>query len=760
MSSKANRRLAELITCKARMAIVFLVGLILCAPCVASASGDFHGHARFEKIKGDPSKGYVELYEYKAFLSPNGSGTGYSYHVGDPGTAIHPGHGCITFSDIPAGTYSLLTCFPEFFPRGKVVSGVVITDGMQTNQDADEPIDYSGYYTKSEWDPSGSNPIYQTFTATGSSIVRASFAKADSTGGGEIEFSIHKDAGGAVETWPQVGPTRSCGRGGYGADHWVGWQAGEVPTLPGQTYAVRLFATNGIHIQPYWSDDSFYPLGTGFRGGQAGPAGHDYYVAVFSDSDDTRATLIVRSAGIGPLEGWYERWAQAYTAHGTSLAGAALFGSRGGSGGWDFSVRVKVREGTPDGPQVGPTKTMPCAFAPFFGLAGVSYSRGEVPTTAGRTYWIVYEAADGGGFSASRMNEGELYAGGTAAHYNGSWSIQAFDLCMNIYEWTQAAEGNGAAFEGETVPASLPPAGDTSVTVTVRNTGTTVWTRSDLYRLGATEANDMVWSDFADGGYCSGPGDCRAYLAVGEGIAPGAAKTFSFRITAPSTPGSYTFACRMVQDTVEWFGSSLEIPVVVEEVPCPYGSLQARMQRDVADHWGPDKTIGLGREIRLGIFHDGSGMLADDAHVELTLSGPSGYAVHPENGAFVSPPYPGDYILTGTCGAVTSDTAVCHVEATAEFILDLIVSYSAGTLGLDFTLGAPEPAAWANYLILTSPEVQVIPLWTVPLPAIDPPMDIPVSFPFPGVGLVGIYTGLFTAEGPQAVVLEWVDSGW
>jgi len=617
------------------MAILFLIVLFWIAPDAGFASGDFHGHARFEKIKGDPSKGYVELYEYKAFLSPNGPGTGYSYHVGDPGTAVHPGQGCITFSDIPSGTYSLLSCFPEFFPRGKVVSGVVISDGMQTNQDADEPIDYSGYYTKSEWDPSGSNPIFQTFEATGSSIVRASFAKADSTGGGEIAFSIHEDTGGAVETWPQVGPTRSCGRGGYGSDHWVGWQAGEVHTLPGRTYAVRLFATNGIHIQPYWSDDGFYPHGTGYRGSQAGPAGHDYYVAVFSDSDDSRATLMVRSAGIGPLEGWYERWAQSYTAHGTSLAGAALFGTRGGSGGWDFSVRIKVHEGAPDGPQVGPTKTMPCAYAPFFGLAGVSYSRGEVPTVEGETYWIAYEAADGGGFNASRMNEGDLYAGGTAAHFNGSWSTQAFDLCMNIYEWDEAGE-----------------------------------------------------------------------------------------------------------------------------IPCPYGSLQARMQRDITDPWGPEKTIELGEEIRLGIFHDGSGMLADDAHVELTLSGPEGYIVHPENGFYVTPSYGGDYTLIGTCGDVTSDTSLCHVEPAAEFILDLDATYGEGMLNLDFNLGAPEPATWANYLVLTYPGVQVIPLWTVPLPAIDPPMDLPISFPFPSLGWIGIYTGLFTEEGAEAVVLEWIDTGW
>jgi len=336
------------------------------------------------------------------------------------------------------------------------------------------------------------------------------------------------------------------------------------------------------------------------------------------------------------------------------------------------------------------------------------------------------------------------------------------DAMNHDYRWGDpTVEGNDASFEGETVPSILSPSGSAAVTVTVRNTGTTVWTFPALYRLGGTSANDFVWSDFAHGGYCLSPTDCRAFLADGESIGPGASKTFSFRITAPAAPGGYTFGCRLVQDGVEWFGPSLAVPVVVEAgSSCPYSSLQARMQRDFADPWDTEKTIGLGDEIRLGIFYDGVGLLADEAHVSLTFSGPGGYVVHPENGAFVTPPAAGDYTLSATCGAVTSDAAICYVEAAAEFMLELDVSYSAEMLDLDFTLGAPEPAAWANYLALIYPSVQVIPLWTVTLPVIDPPMDLPISFPFPSLGTIGIWSGLITAEGQQAVELEWIDTGW
>ena len=96
------------------------------------------------------------------------------------------------------------------------------------------------------------------------------------------------------------------------------------------------------------------------------------------------------------------------------------------------------------------------------------------------------------------------------------------------------------------------------------------------------------------------------------------------------------------------------------------------------------------------------------------------------------------------------------IEPPGGFTLELDASYGAGTLNLDYSIGTPETATWSNYLILISPSVQVIPLWSISLPALDPPLEIPISFPFPSLGTVGIFTGLFTGGGPQATVLEWV----
>ena len=96
-----------------------------------------------------------------------------------------------------------------------------------------------------------------------------------------------------------------------------------------------------------------------------------------------------------------------------------------------------------------------------------------------------------------------------------------------------------------------------------------------------------------------------------------------------------------------------------------------------------------------------------------------------------------------------------------KFTLEMDASYAAGTLSMNFTIGRTSswPTTWETYLILISPTVQVIPLWDIPLPAIHPPIDIPISFPFPSVGWIGLYSNLFALSSAQVVDLEWVDTG-
>jgi len=106
-------------------------------------------------------------------------------------------------------------------------------------------------------------------------------------------------------------------------------------------------------------------------------------------------------------------------------------------------------------------------------------------------------------------------------------------------------------------------------------------------------------------------------------------------------------------------------------------------------------------------------------------------------------------------GLVDGDDPDCIVE----FTFELDASYEAGLLSLIFTIGTPEPATWSNYLVLTYSGFTFSPLWTVPLPAIEPPFHLPISFPLPDLGWIGILSGLLAAGEQPLAELIWVDTG-
>jgi len=82
-----------------------------------------------------------------------------------------------------------------------------------------------------------------------------------------------------------------------------------------------------------------------------------------------------------------------------------------------------------------------------------------------------------------------------------------------------------------------------SVSVVMRNTGTTTWTAGAGYKLGSQNPQDnTTW------------GLNRASLPAS--IAPGSDATFTFNVVAPSTAGTYNFQWRMIQEGVAYFGAA------------------------------------------------------------------------------------------------------------------------------------------------------------------------------------------------------------
>ena len=98
-----------------------------------------------------------------------------------------------------------------------------------------------------------------------------------------------------------------------------------------------------------------------------------------------------------------------------------------------------------------------------------------------------------------------------------------------------------AQFVGASAPSQMIVGTTAAVSVTMRNTGATVWYPETLHRLGSQGPQDnWIWGTNRVGL----PGSVR----------PGEYVTFSFGARAPSTAGTYNFQWKMVQDGVEWFG--------------------------------------------------------------------------------------------------------------------------------------------------------------------------------------------------------------
>ena len=89
-----------------------------------------------------------------------------------------------------------------------------------------------------------------------------------------------------------------------------------------------------------------------------------------------------------------------------------------------------------------------------------------------------------------------------------------------------------------------------TVTVNAFNTGIQTWNPGGQYKLGAVN-DDSIW------------GPTRVDMNSGDSTTTGNFKMFTFDVTAPTTPGTYTFDYQMVQEGVEWFGDSTDQQVTV-----------------------------------------------------------------------------------------------------------------------------------------------------------------------------------------------------
>lgn len=108
-----------------------------------------------------------------------------------------------------------------------------------------------------------------------------------------------------------------------------------------------------------------------------------------------------------------------------------------------------------------------------------------------------------------------------------------------------------AAVLSSSLPDSLDVGESATVSATMQNTGSVPWSKEDLFWLG-DRGND--------------PGTNRSFiqLPAGRTIEPGENYTFTFAITAPSEPGTYTPSYQMTQGDERWFGEVLSREIVIQ----------------------------------------------------------------------------------------------------------------------------------------------------------------------------------------------------
>ena len=421
--------------CLSRIA-VFSFAVLLIGGGHAYSAGSITGHGRFEKIAGNPAMGYKELYEWDLWLSPSdNSMVGPSRRLGAPPGQAPTGDGYYRIDNVPAGMYSVYVNQPDFFASPKLVPNVEVKNNQTTTVNVDLDVDYSTYYfpgTWSEW----RWDWYQTFKATGTSVRGVQWIMAGTERNGRV--AILEDNGvGHVKDWPEVGH-KNKGNLGANSDQWVRWNSGEIPLVPGQTYAVYVHVDGGCAIYKRDRDGNSYAHGRAYHRDSSSPMPYDLNITVFVDKNDQMVTHTMDASKDWELRGDLadRRWGQSFIATGGGLAAVDVFINSGNDTD-DMDITWKIFKVGRDGGHIGPIKTTKRAyFTPHNHLMGVSYSPGEVPLTPGQTY--IVELTDEQNFTPymhtnpqNEYEDGQAFRNGTATDY---------DLVMTIMQYAYVEE--------------------------------------------------------------------------------------------------------------------------------------------------------------------------------------------------------------------------------------------------------------------------------------------------------------------------------
>ncbi|GMU23856.1 MAG: hypothetical protein AMXMBFR13_39340 [Phycisphaerae bacterium] len=373
------------------------------------------------------------------------------------------------------GNYTMMITTPAGFVRPTILTNIYMADGQKVDRPLSPSFDFA-HFSQSAWDSKAASHYFQTFVAKGTSVTHVGFKVVhdgvDGIGPGaqNLLVSIHRKGDGTPDNWEQVGPTMpvlQVDSGGPKDYTWsAGWNSGEVPTKPGETYAVHLRAENPDgKFQAWWRPDEDQTTDC-YRIGEAGKTGWqnaDLWMAVDGDGDGLKIPYNKRvHRHFVELTHLRKVWSQTYVAQGRGLAGVVLYMATSGiqPGITRQRAIVRVRQGGPEGKVVGIEK-IAIGNGNFTGDASwgmfcVAYAPGEVSLTPGQTYCLEFESLenietlhgyvnikgmvsdDRPGFNPYKKAAPDVYENGQA-FMDGS-EPQDFDLDMQIVEYERPVE--------------------------------------------------------------------------------------------------------------------------------------------------------------------------------------------------------------------------------------------------------------------------------------------------------------------------------
>ena len=305
-------------------------------------------------------------------------------------------------------------------------------------------IKYQDSAEGTAWDVFPAGTWSQSFVAKGTCVTQVGLHQTQEFG---PNVQVYVTAGGPGPASQAIGPVRTVPTDVVDPSS-VYWSAGEVPTIPGETYCVNLYVPTGFQV---------YMAGGRIQGGLIYPDGRAYRdytpitgnvvtnwgampldrlaVTIYQDTDgyipvvNTSKYNKPRNTPLQLVTGCTVA-GQTFVAKGTSLLSFSCRAQNTGHSGFTMQVTCYRSPGA-NGEgvnQVGVAKYMKQVPNQEWNRCGVVWKPGEVPLTEGESYYIKVKCVDNQPFDIMCTNENE-YSNG-AFFKNGN--EMPYDLSTTI----------------------------------------------------------------------------------------------------------------------------------------------------------------------------------------------------------------------------------------------------------------------------------------------------------------------------------------